>query len=293
MRGLPIEPGRQLVVAVDTLVRDRHYSTPLPAGDLGHKCLAVNLSDMAAMGADPLGCRLVGFDPHPDDRWRRDVLRGVAALAERFDVVLVGADWRSGAELISIEVYATVPTGQFLTRAGARPGDRIFVSGSLGDAALVYRHRNGTARQQAATVDALAGRLDRPEPRVALGRLLHGIASSAIDVLDGLAQDLGHILRRSGCGADLDTARLPRSPMLRDALGTEGSIWLALTGGDDYELCFTVPPGHCTALADAADQAGVTVTEIGTIRTGTGLTLRGPVADLRGHGAGFDHFSSS
>jgi len=220
--------GMQLAVSTDLLLEGRHFASGADPRRLGHKSLAVNLSDMAAMGASPRWATLALALPEADERWLSAFADGFYALAERFGVDLVGGDTTRGPLALCVTILGEVPAGQALRRDGARPGDDIWVSGELGGAAYALSDPRDAGA---------AKRLHEPDPRVALGEHLRGIATSAIDVSDGLAQDLGHILERSGVGATLEYARLPKHRIADPALEQR----CVLAGGDDYELLFTAP----------------------------------------------------
>jgi len=220
--------GMQLAVSTDLLLEGRHFASGADPRRLGHKSLAVNLSDMAAMGASPRWATLALALPEADERWLSAFADGFYALAERFGVDLVGGDTTRGPLALCVTILGEVPASQALRRDGARPGDDIWVSGELGGAAYALSDPRDAAA---------AKRLHEPDPRVALGEHLRGIATSAIDVSDGLAQDLGHILERSGVGATLEYARLPKHRIADPALEQR----CVLAGGDDYELLFTAP----------------------------------------------------
>jgi thiamine-monophosphate kinase len=285
---------RDLVLAIDTLVADVHFPARTDAAAVGWKALAVNLSDLAAMGAEPAWATLALTLPRGDARWVRDFARGFGALARRHDVALVGGDTTRGPLTVTVQAHGFVPRGRALLRSGARVGDRVFVSGTPGDAAaglaIVQRRLRAAARD----ARALVARLERPAPRVALGLALRGVASAAIDVSDGLAQDLGHVLAASGVGARLDVDAVPASAALRRAVPERRARHaLQLAGGDDYELCFTVPARRAARVAAIAAKLRLKLTAIGTIVVGRGLRLH----DAAGHEVasptgGWDHFRS-
>lgn len=277
------QPGSGLVVTVDTLIEAVHFPVGTAPGDIAHKALAVNLSDLAAMGAVPAWFTLALSLPSADDAWLRAFAADLFALADRFDVELVGGDTTRGD--MSVTVQAMGFADQVLKRDGARAGQAIMVSGTLGDAALAL------ARTQAGeSVDArLSARLNRPEPRVALGRGLVGLAASAIDVSDGLYADLGHILAASGCGATVQLDALPRSEAF--AAAAPDSAWALLGAGDDYELCFTVDTARLPEVHELAATIGVPVTRIGTTEAVPGLRCVGANGALVTVGTvGYDHF---
>ena len=264
--------GHELVVTTDLLVSGVHFLPDVDPAALGHKALAVNLSDLAAMGAEPAWFLLNIALPTVDEKWLAGFCDGLFVLARRYHVQLVGGDTsRAPQVVIAIEAHGFVPAGQALTRAGAKPGDRIFITGVLGDAGLALRHRQGRLKLSAAELPSCVERMDRPPPRVEEGLALRGIASSAIDISDGLVADLGHILERSNVGAKLDLGRLPLSAAYRAHLAEAG--WdVALANGDDYELCFTVPPGNLAALEKIKTRFPG-ITEIGLIESGSGLRI--------------------
>ncbi len=285
-------PGQQLVVTVDTLIADVHFFANADPAGIGHKALAVNLSDLAAMGAIPAWATLALTLPKADEDWLGRFCRGLFALADRYDVQLIGGDTTHGpTTVITIQAMGFVPPGSALRREGAKPGDGIYVTGTPGDAGLAL----AVAYDKAAVVPEYASevqiRLERPEPRLDQGLMLRGIASAAIDVSDGLAQDLGHILERSGVGARLDVEDLPLSPALIASLEPDAALHTALTGGDDYELCFTVAPKYATQLARLTTLWNCRCTRIGMIESEPGLRL------VRANGSpfsldrlGYDHF---
>lgn len=285
-------PGMQLAVSTDLLVEGRHFLSTVAPERLGHKALAVNLSDLAACGAAPLAFTLALALPRVDEAFLEGFSRGMFALADAHGIELVGGDTTAGPLAIDITVFGEVPPGQALLRSGARPGDAVWVSGTLGDARLaleVFRGRVGLAGQD---FDTVRRAMEQPQPRVALGLALRGAASAAADVSDGLAGDLGHILRRSGVGATLDVDTMPRSAVLAaQPLSLQHECLLA--GGDDYELVFTAPPGADDAVRAAGRAAGTAVTRIGRIDDAPGLR----VVDARGapiatRFVSFDHFKS-
>ncbi|HEX2796726.1 MAG TPA: thiamine-phosphate kinase [Immundisolibacter sp.] len=280
-------PGQELVVTVDTLALGVHFFADCPPAALGHKALAVNLSDLAAMGAEPAWALLALTLPAADEAWLAQFAAGFAALARTFDVSLVGGDTCRGPLAISVTALGRVPRGQALRRSGARPGDGVYVSGEIGAAGLAVRARRGEIVLPAALATHAAQRLDYPQPRVALGLALRGLASAAIDVSDGLLADLGHICASSAVGARLELARLPLS---EGALGVASDESL-IGSGDDYELCFTVPPRHEPALGALAASAGCALTRVGRIEAAPGLWLIDEAGQTRPAAqAGHDHF---
>ncbi len=285
-------PGETLAISTDMLVEGRHFFAGADPEALGHKALAVNLSDLAAMGARPLGFTLALALPAADATWLEAFSRGLLALADEHGIELVGGDTTRGPLNICITVFGSVPGGRSLRRDGAAAGDEVWVSGTLGDARLALEALLQNERLPADMLQAAAPRLHRPTPRIALGLALRGIASAAIDVSDGLLGDLGHILERSALGAVIDADALPFGAVLASQ-APELKREFALNGGDDYELCFTAPPALRASVEAAAAAAGVTVTCIGRITQQAGLH----VTDGSGHALApasrsFDHFAS-
>ncbi len=233
-----VPSDRELVTATDMLVAGVHFDASWPAQDIGHRALAVNLSDLAAMGAEPAWCMLTLSLPENDDAWLAGFSRGFLDLAACFGVQLIGGDLARGPLVMSVAVFGLIPAGRALTRAGARAGDAIYVTGDLGDAAGALALNEKDARGQA---HALTTRLRRPQPRLREGLQLRELASSAIDISDGLLADLEHILEASAVGASIYAACLPLSHALTELYSLEQAQQFALTGGDDYELCFTSP----------------------------------------------------
>jgi thiamine-monophosphate kinase len=288
-------PGMELVLSVDMLVEGRHFFAGTDATRLGHKTLAVNLSDLAAMGAAPRFVLLAGALPDADDAWLAAFMTGFRALGERFGVELVGGDTTRGPRNLCVTIVGEVPAGKALTRAGARAGDDVYVSGMLGDAALALAALQARTTIDEGALASLRDRLEQPEPRIALGVRLRDVASAAIDVSDGLTGDLGHILERSNVGAAIDLAALPRSHVLASKLaGDERQLALAclLAGGDDYELCFCAAPARRAPIEAIAAEVDVRLTRIGEITPERGVVVRDERgAPLRDLPRAFDHFS--
>ncbi len=284
--------GMQLAISTDMLVEGRHFFPGADPFALGHKCLAVNLSDLAAMGARPLAFTLALALPDADDDWLTPFAAGMLALADRHRCELIGGDTTRGPRNICITVFGEVPAGGVLRRDAARGGDDIWISGSIGDARLALAGYRQELTLAPDTLAAAAIRMHSPEPRVALGIALRGIANAAIDISDGLIGDLAHIAQRSSVGATLDVDALPIGPELaRQPLELRRRF--ALAGGDDYELCFTAPPERQDAVLAAAAAAGVTVTRAGRIEAAPGIRLQdaaGRPLDLAV--ASFDHFAT-
>jgi thiamine-monophosphate kinase len=285
-------PGMQLAVSSDMLVEGRHFLPTVAPERLGHKALAVNLSDLAACGAKPVAFTLALALPRVDERFLDGFARGLLALADTHECELIGGDTTQGPLNLCITVFGELPVGQALLRSGAQAGDDLYVSGTLGDARLALEVFRGRLALDGAAFEAVRFAMEQPQPRVQLGLALRGVATSAIDVSDGLLGDLAHVLRRSGVGAELNVDALPRSEVLRalpEALQRE----CTLAGGDDYELVFTAPPLRAAQVAAAAQAAQVRVTRVGSIRAEAGLCLtdRAGAAVANAFGS-FGHFKS-
>jgi thiamine-monophosphate kinase len=284
--------GHELAISVDMLVEGRHFLPGADPESLGHKTLAVNLSDLAAMGATPRWALLGGALPDADEAWLDGFTRGLFAIADRFRVALIGGDTTRGPRNLCVTIIGEVPAGEAIKRSGARAGDDIYVSGTLGDAMLALAALQGRAVVEADTLRQLRARLERPEPRVALGERLRGVATAALDVSDGLTGDLSHILDVSEVGADIELSAIPRSPALA-AAQRELALQCLLAGGDDYELCFTAPAGARERVASIGREAGVAVTRIGVISATPELRVRDENGQpLRALPRAFDHFRS-
>jgi thiamine-monophosphate kinase len=283
-------PGMQMAISCDMLVSGTHFFADTDPTMLGHKSLAVNLSDLAAMGAKPLACTMALALPAPDEPWLRAFSEGFYALADQHGCELIGGDTTRGPLNICVTVFGDVPVGQALRRDAAQEGDDIWVSGTLGDARLALAGYLKEMSLDDAMHAAAASRLHVPTPRVALGIALRGIAHAAIDLSDGLIGDLGHILKRSCKGATLNVDALPAGPMLaQQPLDIRRRLTLA--GGDDYELCFTAPSHQRDAVEKAGQVAGVPVSRVGQIEGTQGLRLtdrNGAV--LHVESMSFDHF---
>jgi thiamine-monophosphate kinase len=286
-------PGMQLAVSSDMLLEGRHFSPQDSPAGLGHKSLAVNLSDLAAMGATPRWATLAIALPEEDDAWLTAFARGFFRMADQHGIELVGGDTTRGTLTLSITVIGEVPPGQALRRDGAQAGDDVWVSGTIGSAALALAYRQGRLFMEQVDAARVLPALYLPTPRVELGIALRGIATSAIDISDGLLGDLGHILERSRMGATLEFAALPTLPVAQAYLHEAVARDCVLAGGDDYELCFTAPADRRDAVAAAAHAAGVAVTRIGRITAEAGLTVIGTDGQpLPFDHTGYDHFAA-
>ncbi|MCB1760574.1 MAG: thiamine-phosphate kinase [Gammaproteobacteria bacterium] len=284
---LRVPAGCELAVSIDTLVSGVHFFADADPQALGHKALAVNLSDLAAMGAEPAWVTLALTLPTADELWLERFMAGFAALADRHQVQLVGGDTTRGPLCITVQAHGVVPQGAALRRDGARVGDRIGVTGSLGDAGLALeRLCAGEPLDR-----SLRARLEQPEPRLAAGIGLRPLANSAIDLSDGLLADLGHICQRSGVGARLELARLPLSEAVEKQVKMRCEWSLPLTSGDDYELCFSVPPQCCAQVEEVLAGEVGGCTWIGVIEEDQGVRCYGTDGRLsRAVQGGYQHF---
>ena len=282
--------GMTLVAAVDTLVDGVHFPRGCRPESVGHRALAVNLSDLAAMGARPAWALLALTLPSAEAQWLEGFSAAFSALALRHGVALVGGDTTQGPLAVSVTLLGWVPAGGALRRSGAAPGDALFVSGTPGDAAAGLALEQGRLAAEAAR-ESLRERFLFPEPRVALGERLRGHASACIDVSDGLLADALKLARAGGCGVELEAARLPLSAPLR-ALGTARARAFALTGGDDYELCFTVPVERLAQLQAELPSEHWGYTRIGTVCVETGAHVRDERGVKTVTAPGYDHFTA-
>lgn len=282
---LQVPTGRQLVVCADTLNAGVHFPVETAPADIGWKALAVNLSDLAAMGAEPAWCTLALSLPSPDTAWLDGFIDGFLELATLHNVALVGGDTTRGPLSVSVTAHGLVETGRALLRSGARAGEDVWVSGTLGDAAA------GLALLDEGAPPALRSRLDRPVPRLALGRALTGLATAAVDISDGLLADLAHICQASGVGAEVELELLPASDALLSAFDAERRRALQATGGDDYELCFTASPDSAELIEAAARVAGVQVTRVGRTTAGREVIAKTPGQHVWAPGrSGYEHW---
>ncbi|HUW50116.1 MAG TPA: thiamine-phosphate kinase [Sulfuricella sp.] len=286
-------PGAELAVSTDMLVAGKHFFPDDDPRKLGHKALAVNLSDMAAMGATPRWAMLSLALPEADEDWLKGFAEGFFETARKYSVDLIGGDTTRGPLNICVQIMGEVSAGMALRRDGAKPGDEIWVSGRLGDAALALAHLQRRFKLAPEVAAACLPALHTPIPRVALGESLVGLAHGAIDISDGLLADLSHILEASGVAAEVNFPALPASKFLHAHLHEEIARACLLAGGDDYELCFTAPLSRHEEVMAISRQMDLPLTVIGMIRKGTGLRL----LDAAGKGmkigaTGFDHFAS-
>lgn len=290
-------PGMQLAISSDMLVSGRHFFPDADPAMLGHKCLAVNLSDLAAMGAKPLAFTLALALPEANPAWLAPFSAGLLALADQYQCALIGGDTTKGPLNVCITVFGEVPPGQALRRDAAQAGDDIWVSGTLGDARLAlagyWKEHPELIRMDESEHRLAALRMHQPAPRIELGLALRGIARAALDISDGLAGDLGHILERSRVGACLQIDALPAGPILaRQAQEIRRRYTLA--GGDDYEICFTAPAEKRAEVIAAGAGSNTALTRIGSIEQTPGLRLvDGDGRPLSMNIHSFDHFTSA
>ncbi len=292
--------GMQLAISTDMLVEGRHFFPDVDPFSLGHKALAVNLSDLAACGATPAAFTLALALPTVDEAWLAEFARGLLTLADAHACELIGGDTTQGPLNLCITVLGEVPAGLALLRSGAKAGDEVYVSGTLGDARLALLALQGQLRLPDNALALARQRLEQPTPRVALGLALRGVASSAIDLSDGLVGDLGHILKASGCGATLNTQALSQLMLMGSsasaaptlALSSDQALTAVLNGGDDYELLFTAPATSREAVMQAALKSATRVTRIGQMDAQHGLRLVDAQGKpVTGEFASFNHFA--
>ncbi|HEX3951676.1 MAG TPA: thiamine-phosphate kinase [Steroidobacteraceae bacterium] len=288
---LDLPAGSDLVVSVDTIVAGRHFLQDADARTIGHRALAVNLSDMAAMGATPAWSTLALTMPSADSGWLEKFAAGFFALAEAYAVELVGGDTTRGPLAISVQLLGHAPHATSLRRSGAKAGDLLAVSGTLGDAAAGLAFLKQPAAVRSGAVDTVVRRFEYPTPRVQLGIAARGIASAAMDLSDGLAGDLAKLADASGLAAHASVDRLPLSDAIREVVDLSEARDLALAGGDDYELLLAVPPHRFADLAAAADQLNLTLTAIGELRAGAGVNWSLNGEDFVPGVLGYDHFA--
>lgn len=264
---MQLAPGETLAVTTDTLVAGVHFIADCDAGLLARRCLRVNLSDLAAMGAEPRWFQLALTLPAVDRDWLQAFHDGLRADCEQYAIELTGGDTTRGPLTITLTLLGAVPVGKAMLRSGARPGDAVYVSGSLGDGRAALELLDDASQLKTAAESYLLNRYWLPEPRLALGQRLRPVASAAIDISDGLLADLGHICERSGVGAEIDLHRLPLSAAL-ESMAPDRAVNWALSGGDDYELCFTVPPERIAQVDDIAAETGLQLAPVGRIVAG-------------------------
>jgi thiamine-monophosphate kinase len=287
---ISLSAGMELAISADMLVAGTHFFADCDAYLLGWKSLAVNISDMAAMGANPKWATLAIALPEINNAWLAEFSRGFFTCAGTFNVDLIGGDTTRGPLTISVQIMGEVPTGKAIKRNGAKVGDDIWVSGNLGNAAMGLAHIQGKHTLPTHAIATCSQALHVPQPKVKLGLALRGLANSAIDISDGLLADLGHILEQSKVGAKLELSHIPHSQFAN--LGDADILKMVLAGGDDYELCFTTPANKHSELLKLADSLGIPLSYIGQITSNTDLIvhgLDGEILDIKE--TGFDHFS--
>jgi len=285
---IALRPGAELVLALDTIVATVHFPADTDGRFVGHRALAVNLSDLAAMGAEPAWALLGLTLPAADEQWLGNFSQGFDQLARRFGVQLVGGDTTRGPLVATVTLGGWVPAGQALRRSGARPGDQLWLSGTPGDAGAGLAILQGRLAAKGAAREALLGRFLLPEPRVHLGQALRGIATACIDISDGLAGDLAKLCRAGGVGAEIDAAQLPLSDALRETAGEAAGLRFALSAGDDYELLFAAAPDARPRI-EALDQS-TGISRIGEVTATPGVRILGCEPE-RDAVHGFDHFT--
>ena len=290
---LELPSGVDLVACVDTIVAGRHFLEDADAHMIGHRALAVNLSDMAAMGATPAWATLALTMPSADPVWLEKFAAGFLDLADAHAVALVGGDTTRGPLTVSVQILGSVPHGGAMRRSGGEAGDLLAVSGTLGDAAAGLAFVKSPPAAASADVKTLIQRFNYPTPRVRLGLAARGIATAAMDLSDGLIGDLPKLAQASGLAARVAVDALPLSCALRGAVSLSQARDWALAGGDDYELLFAVPPARFTELKRAADQLNLTLTSIGELRAGEGVTWSLNGKEFAPGVSGYDHFAQA
>lgn len=283
---------QDIVVTTDTLVAGVHFPLETSPRAIGHKAVAVNLSDIAAMGAKPSWLSLAITLPEVNEDWLTEFSSGVFDLCEYYNVQLIGGDTTQGPLSITITAQGLTPEGKYLSRSGANAGDWLYVTGELGDAALALQHYNEQVTIKRDFVDNIQAKLDYPKPRVLAGQSLREYATSAIDLSDGLLADLGHICQASNVGANIVLNAIPLSDIMRETLSFDDAVNLALSGGDDYELLFTVSEDNKVGMETALSHAGTPVTCIGQINASKNIstTLNNKPVPIKS--ASFEHFST-
>ena len=287
---ISISAGMQLAISSDMLVAGTHFFHDAAPHDIGWKALAVNVSDMAAMGANPKWATLAIALPEVKDAWLSEFSRGFFACADAFNIDLIGGDTTKGLLNISVTIMGEVPSGEALRRNGAKIDDDIWVSGQLGSAALGLANLQDKTHVPEVALPACLNTLHTPTPRAALGLALRGIATSCIDISDGLLADLGHILTASNCGATLDLEKIPCIEYFKNDLDNAETQQMLLAGGDDYELCFTAPKSKCEEINLLSNQLNLAITCIASTRTDIGLQVYYKNNQITLLKQGFDHF---
>ena len=287
---MAVPPEQQLVVSIDTLNIGVHFPAQTSAFDLGFKAAAVNLSDLAAMAAKPKWVTLSLTTPQIDSSWLADFSAGLFSVLKQHQVSLVGGDLNRGMLSVTLQAHGLVPRGKAVLRSDAHAGDLLYVSGVLGDAALSLQVLQGKTQLPSAALATILPALHRPQPQVALGLALRGLATAMIDISDGLSIDLPRLLNASDCGAEIDVQTLPLSQTMQDNMSSEVAQQFAFVGGDDYQLCFTVPTSAAPSVARISEQLQVPLTQIGVLNNSKKLTLRHVAQDAMLHAVAFQHF---
>lgn len=286
----PLE-GQELAITTDTMLENIHFFSSCSAYDIGYKALAINLSDLAAVGATPAWITLALSLKEANEQWLQEFCNGLFALAKRYHMQLIGGDLTHGTLAITIQACGFVPPGKAILRSGARVEDLIYVTGTLGDAGLALNHLQKKIIIKESYQDNLLTRLNKPEPRITIGENLRHLAHAAIDISDGFAADLSHILIQSKVGAIIDVDQLPLSMGLLQNVSREKAIELALTAGDDYELCFTIPPDKKKNLETILAETSIPFTCVGKVTSKKGLDLRDSNNQpYQGATLGYQHF---
>jgi len=287
-------PQTQIAVTTDTMVDGVHFDAHVSPRALGHKLVAVNLSDLAAMGAEPAWLSLALTLPEVDENWLEEFSKGLFEISEYYRCQLIGGDVTRGPLTLSLTAQGILPANRALSRRGASPGDWVYVTGKLGDAALALAGQQGKVTLSPAQQESVNKRLFYPVPQVMAGQALRSVASSAIDISDGLAGDLGHILAASGLAARINLEAIPRSSIFDEVFETpEAAASFLLAGGDDYELCFTIPENRKGVMQTVTSQTGVELTCIGQLEPGKGLRVYSEGKLLEDSFYSYSHFGQS
>jgi len=281
-----------IAVTTDTLVAGVHFPLATPARAIGHKSIAVSLSDLAAMGAEPTWVSLALTLPEVDEVWLGEFCAGIFELCEYYNVQLIGGDTTQGPLSITVTAQGLTPVDKHISRSGAKAGDWLYVTGEIGDAALALQTLEGKVQVEQVFKDQILTKLDYPKPRVLAGQALREYATSAIDLSDGLIADLAHICKASSVGANIVLDDLPISTILNDTLGHENAVNLALSGGDDYELLFTVAEDNKVGMETTLANSGIKITCIGQLNGSESITTTFNSVPVPISSAGFEHFSS-
>ncbi|ARN74412.1 thiamine-phosphate kinase [Oceanicoccus sagamiensis] len=291
---LSLPPGQQLALSIDTLVSGRHFPENANPYQLAERALAVSISDLAAMGATPLAFTLALTLPAVDTQWLDGFSRGLRAAAQAYKLPLMGGDTTQGPLSLTVQVHGSVSAQTALKRSAAKPGDAIFVSGTIGDAAVALAMIQGRLTVDQAQQNFLNQRFYQPSARLDIGQGLLGLANAAIDISDGLLADLAHIAKASQLAAVVNVDQLPLSSVIKAVVEKPQALAYALSGGDDYELCFTAPPENRALIKTLGQQLGVPITEVGTMLAGSGVScIDASGGDVSVDASGYQHFNHS